>query len=126
MNNPNFFSVKLFPHKLSLNEMLKKEYTNHLTKERLERLHIALDLNQNSEFDKCFVVDKGHPNGPEIHCVTASGIIFIFNERTKFFITTLIARPNQVIRLYKECHLFTPQSIIEKCKYYVEKGLNNK
>lgn len=64
-----------------------------------------------------------------MHCVTQKGIIFILNKRKyekhqHSFITVLLARPNQVIRLYKECGLCTPNNIIEKTKEYVEIGAN--
>jgi hypothetical protein len=45
-----------------------------------------------------FRVDKGHPNGAELHTVTTNGIIVIRNERTNKMITKLIARPNQIKR----------------------------
>lgn len=43
-----------------------------------------------------FVVDRGHPNGPEIHSVTDTGIIVVHNQRTGKMVTKLIARPGQV------------------------------
>lgn len=48
-----------------------------------------------------FVVDKGHRNGPEIHSVTDTGIIIIYNKKSGKMVTKLIARPGQVIRYYK-------------------------
>ena len=42
---------------------------------------------------RTFKWDKGHPNGPELHTITDTGIIVIRNERTGKLITTLIARP---------------------------------
>ncbi len=43
-------------------------------------------------------IDKGHKNGPEIHLLSDTGIITIFNKRTQKLITRLIARPGQVKR----------------------------
>lgn len=40
-----------------------------------------------------FVVDKGHRNGPEIHSVTDTGIIIIYNKKSGKMVTKLIARP---------------------------------
>ena len=62
--------------------------------------------------------------------MTKKGIIFILNRdkfenHTNSFITVLIARPNQVIRLYKECGIIVPQSIIDKTTTYVLMGANN-
>ena len=45
-----------------------------------------------------FRVDKGHPNGAELHTITDTGIIIIRNERTHKMVTKLIARPNQIKR----------------------------
>ena len=41
-------------------------------------------------------VDKGHKNGPEIHCVRADSSVFIYNKRTAKFITVLLARRGQL------------------------------
>jgi hypothetical protein len=44
------------------------------------------------------VVDKGHRNGPEVHMLSTTGIVTIFNQRSGKMITRLIARPAQVKR----------------------------
>ncbi len=46
-------------------------------------------------------VDKGHPNGPELHTVTTTAIIIIRNKRTNKMITKLIARPSQIGRYFE-------------------------
>jgi len=48
-----------------------------------------------------FMVDKGHPKGAEIHSVTDTGIILIYNSITNKLITKLIARPEQIRKLYR-------------------------
>lgn len=45
-------------------------------------------------------VDRGHPNGPELHTLTTTGIIIIRNKKTNKLITKLIARPSQVGRYF--------------------------
>ena len=50
---------------------------------------------------KTIIVDKGHRNGPEIHKLSDTGIITIYNQYTGKLITKLIARPGQVRRFYK-------------------------
>ena len=45
-------------------------------------------------------VDRGHPNGAELHTVTTTGIIIIRNKRTNKMITKLIARPSQISRYF--------------------------
>jgi len=61
---------------------------------------------------KSVVVDNGHPNGPEIHQLSDTGIITIYNQRTLKMITKLIARPGQVRRYYKQGESI-PKKIIE-------------
>lgn len=72
-----------------------------------------------------FIVDTEHPNGNEIHTITSNGIIIIQNERTKKFITPLIARPNQVLRYYKGCNTSMPsRDVLDKCREHEAKGYN--
>ena len=59
-----------------------------------------------------FIVDKGHKNGPEIHEITDTAIINIYNQRTHELITKLIARPNQIRRYYTNGN--APQEILDK------------
>lgn len=127
MNNKNFISVESYG-------LIRKDYilsanaTKHLN-ERSVRLAKAFELDANSVIDHCFLVDKGHRDGKEIHCVSSNGIIYILN-RDKFLsnrnalITALIARPNQVKRLYRECNLFADKSILDKCYTYERLGYN--
>lgn len=75
-----------------------------------------------------FNVDKGHRNGPEIHVVTSTGIIIIYNARTKVMVTRLIARPRQIERLYMDKYNSIsdiPQSVIELARYHQRMGWNN-
>lgn len=46
-------------------------------------------------------IDRGHPNGSELHTVTTTGIIIIRNKRTNKIITKLIARPSQISRYFE-------------------------
>lgn len=122
--NDNFIAVKQSDIYVGINDIYKSFFTKHIDQERRERLSRAFKLNEHNgtqaPIDKVFLVDKGHKNGPELHCVSKKGIIFILN-RDKFlhnensFVTILIARPNQVIRLYRWCHLYAQKSIIDNC-----------
>lgn len=47
-----------------------------------------------------FIVDKGHPNGNEVHYILDNGVIVITNERTGKIVTELIARPKQIYRYW--------------------------
>lgn len=51
---------------------------------------------------KSVVIDRGHKNGPEVHAISETGIVMIFNKRSKQLITKLIARPAQIKRYYEE------------------------
>ena len=60
-----------------------------------------------------FIVDRGHPGGAEIHSVTDTAIIIIHNQKTNKLITELIARPEQIRRLYRLYGRTPPRKIIE-------------
>lgn len=49
---------------------------------------------------KSVTIDRGHPNGPEIHEVSDTGIITIYNARTHKMVTRLIARVGQIVRYF--------------------------
>ena len=59
-----------------------------------------------------FIVDRGHPDGAEIHSVTDTAVIFIYNQHTHKFITSLIARPEQIRRLYRAVGKEVPKKIL--------------
>lgn len=44
--------------------------------------------------------DRHHPDGPEIHTISSTGIVTIYNALTGKLITQLIARPAQLRRYY--------------------------
>ena len=50
---------------------------------------------------KSVEIDRGHKNGPEIHEISSTGIVTIYNARTHKMITKLIARPGQIARYYE-------------------------
>lgn len=127
--NKNFGEVKIYNNLLTIDNILNIKTTNHL-KERLNRLLIFDNLNNELKVDKIFVVDKFHRNGLELHCVLNKGIIIIINKNkyelyNSGMITILFARPNQVIRLYSSCGLKCPSYIINYCKDNVKKGYEN-
>jgi hypothetical protein len=67
-------------------------------------------------------IDRGHKNGPEIHKITSTGLIVIYNKRTNIMITILIARPNQIKRYYAENE--APQKIINLAFEHMRAGYN--
>jgi len=132
-HNKDFKSVNVHT-RIPIKSVLDSYYTQHLKDERKKRIDLALKLNEwtdgtQAEVDAVFLVDKGHKNGKELHCVTKKGIIFILNERKYIlhqnaFITALIARPNQVKRLYDNCGLHASEKILSKCRNNQISGFN--
>ena len=60
-----------------------------------------------------FVVDRGHPGGAELHSVTDTAVIVIHNLSTNKLITELIARPEQIRRLYRSTGKEPPRKILK-------------
>ena len=73
---------------------------------------------------RSFTIDRGHPNGPEIHTLTDTGVIIVQNERTKKIITLLIARPQQIIRLYNLTGDLAPQELLALAYEHEKLGYN--
>lgn len=85
--------------------------SKHYSEEREAREAIIKKIGQ-GEVVASFRVDRGHRNGAEIHKITNTGIILIYNERTGKMITKLIARVGQIRRYYKDGN--APRYLIEK------------
>lgn len=84
--------------------------TKHVQKRR-GRWDSYLQVKDIGEAYDMFQVDKNHPNGDEIHVITDTGYILIFNQRTKKFITVLHARSNQLKRYYTNLNEQIPSEI---------------
>lgn len=98
--------------------------TAHIKTERSERLKkIEKNIGRGSVIHM-FYVDKNHPNGPEIHIVTSTGLIYILNYYTHKFVSVLIARPNQIIRLFSAIQLKTPNNLIQIASQHQSQGMN--
>ena len=86
----------------------------HYTKDREDRENRIKMIGYGKAVAQ-FVIDRGHKNGPEIHEITDTGIINIYNERTKKLVTKLIARPGQIKRYF--INEVIPAGLLEKAKY---------
>lgn len=73
--------------------------TKHLF-ERNGRLKAYASL-MSTNFIDCFIVDKKHVNGDEVHCLNNKGLVYIYNLRSKRLITILHARSAQIARYYE-------------------------
>ena len=96
--------------------------TSHAVK-RSKRLQVAerLIIEESAKVLKIALVDKGHKNGNEIHIIYNNGVIKVYNERTRKFITVLIARVPQVER-YK---VKITKTMRNKIKSHIKQGYNH-
>lgn len=126
----NFGKIKPWKHEIKLEDILKQERTNHCGRLH-KRLEIMWDMlhKPNVYIQDCFEVDRGHEEGPEIHCVTNNGIILVLN-RDKFInkeqgiVTILFARKKQVERLYILCGKKPGEKMLELCKEHEKMRFN--
>ena len=90
---------------------------------RSKRLQIAerLIIEESAKVVKIAIVNKGHKNGNEIHLVYNNGVVKVYNEHTRKFITVLIARVPQIER-YK---IKVTKTMRNKIKSHIAKGYNN-
>lgn len=97
----------------------------HYDKERYYReMFIYNYLGGNGEIVDSFIVDKGHKDGIELHCVTNHGLIIIYNVNTRKMITKLIARPWQIERLYMHTKKIPSEELLELCREHQKMGFN--
>lgn len=71
-----------------------------------------------------FIVDKGHKNGLERHCVTENGVIIIYNAVSNKLVTKLVARENQVKRLYCNSGREPPSWLLNLCRWHESLNYN--
>lgn len=83
------------------NKGVPKMTSIHYTNERSSREALISEIGYGNVI-KTVVVDKGHRNGPEIHEISDTGIITVYNLYTHKMVTRLIARPGQIARYYND------------------------
>lgn len=85
--------------------------SEHYREERAEREAIIQKIGYGKVI--CVVeIDRGHRNGPELHEVSDTGIVTIYNKRTGKMITKLIARPGQLKRYFENGNI--PKNLYKK------------
>ena len=96
--------------------------TSHALK-RSKRLQIAerLIIEESAKVLKIAVVNKGHANGEEIHVVYNNGVVKVYNEHTKKFITVLIARVPQIERY----NVKVTKAMRKKINTHIKQGYNH-
>ena len=97
--------------------------SNHYVSEREKREQAIKEIGE-GKIVKVAYVDRHHKNGPEIHCISDTGIITVYNQITRKMVTKLIARPGQIERYYEEDEE-VPKYLIDIAKKHKLLGLNN-
>ena len=97
-------------------------HTSHALN-RSKRLQVAerLIIEESAKVLKIAVVDKGHANGEEIHVIYNNGVVKVYNERTRKFITVLIARVPQIERY----NVKVTKVMRKKINSHIAKGYNH-
>ena len=90
---------------------------------RSKRLQVAerLIIQESAKVIRIAIVNKGHENGNEVHIVYNNGVVKVYNERTRKFITVLIARVPQIER-YK---VKVTKTMRKKIESHIKQGYNN-
>ena len=96
--------------------------SNHYISDRQARENLIAEIGYGTTI-KSVVVDRNHPNGPEIHEISTTGIITIYNQRTHKIVTKLIARPGQIRRYYKENEII-PIELLELAREHQKMAYN--
>lgn len=97
-------------------------HTSHALN-RSKRLQIAerLIIGESAKVIRIAVVNKGHKNGNEIHIVYNNGVVKVYNERTRKFITVLIARVPQIERY----NVKVTKAMRKKINLHIKQGYNH-
>ena len=90
---------------------------------RSKRLQVAerLIIEESAKVLKIAIVNKGHANGEEVHVVYNNGVVKVYNERTKKFITVLIARVPQIERY----NIKVTKAMRKKINTHIKQGYNH-
>ena len=88
------------------------------------------DFIQKKEYDKgttvaSFRVVRGDGRPPQIHNVTSTGLIIVKDMKGRV-ITKMIARPEQIKRLYREIGMEAPEEILMLAYIHNVNGYNRK
>lgn len=99
----------------------------HYNKQRNKRQRIIEKYtNGDGKVIDSFIIDNGHKNGIEIHSITDTGLIIIYNKDTNKLVTKLIARPSQIERYYKNTDKHPPSWLIRLAQWHTSLGYNHK
>jgi len=96
--------------------------SRHYTRDRQNREAIITQIGVGTVI-KEVVIDRGHRNGPEIHKITSTALILVYNQRSGKLVTKLIARPAQILRYYKEDEP-KPTKVVELARVHTKLKYN--
>ena len=97
--------------------------SKHWSNDRNRRNTLIQQIGEGTEI-KRVILDRGHKNGAEIHVISSTGIVTIYNQRTGKMITKLIARVGQIKRYYSENETI-PAGLLEIARSHQKKGYNH-
>ena len=100
--------------------------TKHYSNERSSRKNFIVDEIGIGNVIDAFIVDRYHYEGPEVHILTSTGLILIYNLYSKRFITVLIARPAQIERYYVAIDENAPRAVLKIAREHVRNNYHNK
>jgi len=100
--------------------------SKHYDESRSEREKFIEEYIGDGKIIRSFVVDKRHKDGAEIHSITDTGLIIIRNIYSGKIITKLIARPNQLNRLYQNIEQSPPKWLIDLAMKHEKLNYNRK
>lgn len=99
----------------------------HYSNDRTSREYLIANVIGLGKVVRTVLWDRHHPNGSEIHCISDTGIVTIYNELTGKMVTRLIARPEQIRRYYEhtKTKVTCPQYLIDLAIEHKKLGYNN-
>lgn len=104
-------------------DLSKINYSVHMLSDRENRKRKLKEIPK-MEIQDAFWVNKGHPNGPEIHLITKEALILVINARTFRLCTVLVARPGQIERYYNAINKSVPERLIALARLHQWIGEN--
>lgn len=88
--------------------------TEHFHVERHDRWErIKRDVGFGHALRQC-LVDTGHHAGYEVHVLTSTGIVLVFNVKSGKLVTVLVARPGQLARYYEPFGEEVPKELLKR------------
>lgn len=99
--------------------------SKHYKRQRYKREKFINEyLSGDGKVIESFVVDKGHPMGKELHELRDNGLIVVFNLNSGKLCTKLLARKNQIKKLYQGVDKQAPEWILELAAEHERLGYN--